>query len=308
VKPGEIKLVVAALLLLAPGMSEEEVSTNSSRDVFRSSISVPSKGGCSVLLNNSSGSINNGPIVDSTLPGWSTGTTWWLVSAKNNTSQSTGHTPPSVSSPKAAGGLSENTRLGRTTDPSPFFSECPRLPICTLSAATVVIQPCVPDESMTTLQKLSEAIGGVSDKPGSELSDVYCGPLDNGCNLTRHVDSQVTLRGPLHSASVSHLNATPVKQSESTLHEDAQCGNIYQAECKPMSLSAATVVEISTDRLSPKAAQNSIENSPVSSRKLLATTRPDLSTFTLIWKLRLYEPTYYYPIAREVELSHTGML
>jgi hypothetical protein len=74
-----------------------------------------------------------------------------------------------------------------------------------------------------------------------------------------------------------------------------------------MSLSAATVVEISTDRLSPKAAQNSIENSSVSPRKLLA-SRPGLSPFTLIWKLRLYEPIYYYPIAREVELSHTGML
>jgi hypothetical protein len=63
-----IKLVVAALLLLVPGMSEEEVFTNSSRDVFRSSISAPPTGGCSVLLNNSSGSIsNNGPIADSTL-------------------------------------------------------------------------------------------------------------------------------------------------------------------------------------------------------------------------------------------------
>jgi hypothetical protein len=54
---------------------------------------------------------------------------------------------------------------------------------CDEQAAASLSQPCAPDESVTTaLQELPEAIGEVSDKqqPGSELSDVYCGPLEAG--------------------------------------------------------------------------------------------------------------------------------
>merc|ERR1711966_236300 len=61
---------------------------------------------------------------------------------------------------------------------------------CDEQIATSMSQPCVPTKSMSTLQKPLEVIGVDTDEDGSVLSNVLRGPLDNGCNPVRHVDSQ----------------------------------------------------------------------------------------------------------------------
>ena len=104
--------------------------------------------------------------------------------------------------------------------------------------ATSTYQQCVPIESISALQKPLEVIGVDTDEVGPVLSNVYRGPLDNGCTLERHVNSQVAPRGPLHLTWTSRLSTTPVKSSDCTEHEDAQFDNIYQTECKSMSFDA----------------------------------------------------------------------